>query len=57
LYLENFFIVLFAVFCNNAFLYLFNFNINNNKDNSKDNNKDNINNIIEAIYNIIKEDK
>jgi len=55
--LEDFFIVFFVVFRNDAFLCFFNFDIDDNKDNNANNNKNNIDDIIEAIHNAAKEDK
>ena len=57
LYLENFFIVVFIVFRNNAFLCLFDFNIDNGENNNKNNNKDIYENDKDVIYNVVKEDK
>jgi len=58
---EDFFIVLFVVFCNDAFLCLFDFDIDGNGDdnrgNNKDNSENNIDNIIEAVHNAIERDK
>lgn len=56
--LEDFSIVDFVVFRNDAFLYLFKFDIDNNKDNSEDDNKNNRKNNYkdnrDAIRNVIK---
>jgi len=59
-YLKDFSIVFFVVLRNNAFLYLFDFDIDNNRDDNASNNEDNIDNIgdiIEAIHNVAKEGK
>jgi len=55
--LKRLFYRLFVVLRNDAFLYFFNFDIDNNKDNNANNNEDNIDDIIEAIHDVVKEDK
>jgi len=50
--LEDFFIVVFIVLCSNAFLYFFDFNIDNNKDNNENSNKDIYKDNKDVIYNV-----
>jgi len=54
---KDFFIVVFIVLCDNAFFYLFNFDIDNSEDNSEDNNKNIYKNNKNVIYNVVEEDK